>query len=64
MEIIDLAATLATEEKFSPKAYECVGFDGDYKFTEEAQDFYNETFDAIESSLINEVGVISDEIIN
>ena len=56
MEFIDEIATQLTEERFG-EYYNNTGFDNvkdrTYTLTDEAQDFYNERYDEIETLYIN-----------
>ena len=56
MEFIDEIATQLTEERFG-EYYNNTGFDNvkdkTYTLTDEAQDFYNERYDEVESLYIN-----------
>ena len=54
MEFIDEIATQLTELNFHENTFEVIGEKGiNLKFTEEAQDFYNERYDEVESLYIN-----------
>ena len=50
MEFIDDIATQMTEEKFKEDCYYWYGKD-EHKMTDEAQDFYNEKYDEVETML-------------
>ena len=50
MEFIDEIATQLTEINFHEDTFEGIG---ELHFTEEAQDFYNERYDEVESLYIN-----------
>ena len=64
MEFIDDIATQMTEEKFKEDCYYWYGKD-EHKMTDEAQDFYNERYDQIETLLINTLNIHSNnELIN
>ncbi len=57
MEFIDEIATQLTELNFHEDTFIAIqsddGVDEEYKFTNEAQDFYNERYDEVESLYIN-----------
>ena len=54
MEYIDELATRITEERFGEGMHiELEDEDGVLRFTEDAQDFYNERYDEIETLYIN-----------
>ena len=54
MEFIDEIATQITEERFGEGMHiELEDEDGVLRFTEDAQDFYNERYDEIETLYIN-----------
>ena len=64
MEFIDDIATQMTEAKFKEDCYYWYGKD-EHKMTDEAQDFYNERYDQIETLLINTLNIHSNnELIN
>ena len=54
MEFIDEIATQLTELNFHEDTFEVIGEKGiNLKFTNEAQDFFNERYDEIETLYIN-----------
>ena len=57
MEFIDEIATQLTELNFHEDTFMAIqsddGVDEEYRFTNEAQDFYNERYDEVESLFIN-----------
>jgi hypothetical protein len=60
MEFIDELATRITEEKFGEGMHiELEDEDGVLRFTEDAQDFYDEVFDEYETLTNNLLGVYS-----
>ena len=60
MEFVDEIATQLTEEKFKEDCYYWYGENED-KMIEEAQDFYNERYDEVETLVNNIMGVYSDK---
>ena len=52
MEFIDEITTQITEERFKEDCYYWYG-ENEHKMIEEAQDFYNERYDEVESLFIN-----------
>lgn len=62
MELIDEITTQITEEKFREETWdvdELEKLDEGYKFTDEAQDFYNEKYDEVESMINNITNIYS-----
>ena len=53
MEFIDEIATQLTENTFGEDTFENYRGEGEMYFKEEAQDFYNERYDEVESLYIN-----------
>lgn len=61
MEFVDEIATQLTELNFHEDTFVAIqsddAIDEQYKFTEEAQDFYNERYDEVETMINNMMGV-------
>tara|TARA_R110002012_G_scaffold86137_1_gene214255 strand:- start:3 stop:251 length:249 start_codon:yes stop_codon:yes gene_type:complete len=69
MEFIDEIATQMTELNFHEDTFRSVQSDGDggveYMFTDDAQDFYNERYDEVETMLNKTLNIHSNnELIN
>jgi hypothetical protein len=68
MEYIDELATIITEQKFGEETWieidDAKIGDNDYKFTNQAQDFYNESYDEYEGLTNNLLGVYSNNELN
>tara|TARA_R100000700_G_scaffold13447_1_gene19087 strand:- start:211 stop:444 length:234 start_codon:yes stop_codon:yes gene_type:complete len=65
MEYIDEIATRITEERFGEETFESKdSTDTTFGFTDEAQDFYNETYDEYETLTNNLLGVYSNNELN
>ena len=63
MELIDALATQITEMNFREETWnvdELEKLDEGYKFTEEAQDYYNEKYDEYEGLFNNMANIYSD----
>lgn len=60
MEFIDEMATQITEMNFGEETYASKNLYDGYKFTDEAQDFYNETYDEYDGMANEIMGVYSD----
>lgn len=65
MEFIDEIATQLTELNFHDETFRSVQSDGDggveYRFTDDAQDFYNEKYDEVETILNRTLDIHSNE---
>ena len=57
MEFVDELATQITEERYGDEAYASRHTSIGYKFNEEAQDYYNERYDEIETMVNKIMGV-------
>ena len=69
MEFIGEIATQLTELCFHDETFVAIqsddGVDEQYRFTDDAQDFYNEKYDEVETLLINTLNIHSNnELIN
>ena len=68
MEYIDELATRITEERFGEETFMATqsedGVDETYRFTDKAQDFYNEVYDEYETLTNNMLGVYSNNKLN
>ena len=60
MEFISEIATQMTEEKFKEDCYYWYGKD-EHKMTDEAQDFFNERYDEVETLLKNTLDITNDK---
>ena len=62
MEFIDEIATQLTEERFGEEMYESKdSTDDSFGLREEAQDFYNERYDEVETLLENTLDITNDK---
>ena len=65
MEFVSEIATQLTELNFHEDTFEVQRGEGFIQFTDEAQDFYNERYDEVETLLINTLNIHSNnELIN
>ena len=62
MEFISEIATQLTELNFHEDTFEVIGEKGiNLRFTEDAQDFFNERYDEVETLLENTLDITNDE---
>lgn len=64
MEFIDEIATQLTELNFQEDTFEVQRGEGFIQFTDEAQDFYNERYDEVETLFKNTLNIHSNEHLN